>query len=120
MSLSKRFKEIVDKENQSETKAREFDANQLLDIELVKQFLRIEDDEDDLYLETIVIPSAIAYAVTRTGIPVEELSNYKDITTALLLLCSMNYDFRNGMASGQLKENPIITTILNSHRRNLS
>ena len=46
MSLSKRFKEIVDKENQSETKAREFDANQLLDIELVKQFLRIEDDED--------------------------------------------------------------------------
>ena len=47
MSLSKRFKEIVDKENQSETKAREFDANQLLDIELVKQFLRIEDDEDD-------------------------------------------------------------------------
>lgn len=116
MSLSKRFKEIVDKENQSETKAREFDANQLLDIELVKQFLRIEDD---LYLETIVIPSAIAYAVTRTGIPVEELSNYKDITTALLLLCSMNYDFRNGMTSGQLKENPIITTILNSHRRNL-
>ena len=28
-------------------------------------------------------------------------------------------DFRNGMTSGQLKENPIITTILNSHRRNL-
>ena len=117
MDLSEIFKKNIN--NQTETKTSEFDSNQLLDINLVKQFLRIDDSEDDVYLETIVIPSAIAYATTRTGLTVEELSNYKDITTALLLLCSMNYDFRNGMTSGQLKENPIITTILNSHRRNL-
>lgn len=117
MNLSEIFKRnIIDK---TKVKPKQIDTSEILDVEVVKQFLRIEDDEDDLYLETIVIPSAIAYVTTRTGIPVEEISNYKDITTALLLLCSMNYDFRNGMTSGQLKENPIITSILNSHRRNL-
>lgn len=117
MDLSEIFKKNIN--DKTEVKPKQIDTSEILDLELVKQFLRIDGDEDDLYLETIVIPSAIAYATTRTGLTVEELNNYKDITTALLLLCSMNYDFRNGMTSGQLKENPIITTILNSHRRNL-
>ena len=116
MDLSEIFKKNIN--DKTEVKPKQIDTSEILDVEVVKQFLRIDSDEDDLYLESIVIPSAIAYATTRTGLTVEELSNYKDITTALLLLCSMNYDFRNGMTSGQLKENPIITAILNSHRRN--
>lgn len=117
--LLKIFQNAIEKEEDNlETKST-IDTTKALDVATVKRFLRLDDSEDDDYLELIVIPASISYASTRTGIPEEELINYKDIRTALLLLCSINYDYRNGLTSSQLRENPIISTILNSHRRNL-
>lgn len=93
----------------------------ILELEEVKQFLRIDlqDREDDDYLNTIVIPSATIYVCNYTGLTEEEVANKKDLKSAILIVCSMMFDNRGAMVSSQVKLNPILTSILDMNSVNL-
>lgn len=92
----------------------------LLDITLdtVKSYTHIDFDDDDILLEEVIMPSAKSYLVSHTGLSLEELNQYEDISIAFLCLVSDMYDNRQTTVSNN-KINPTTDFILNTHRVNL-
>ena len=82
----------------------------------VKSYLRITDTDDDSLLE-IILAAATSYILSYTALTAEEADTITELSIALMCLCSDMYDVRTSQASND-KQNPIVSTILNMHRRN--
>lgn len=82
----------------------------------VKSYLRITDADDDSLLE-IILAAATSYILSFTALTAEEADTIPELSIALMCLCSDMYDVRTSQASND-KQNPIVSTVLNMHRRN--
>jgi len=82
----------------------------------VKAYLRITDTDDDSLLE-IILAAATSYILSYTALTAEEADTITELSIALMCLCSDMYDVRTSQASND-KQNPIVSTVLNMHRRN--
>ena len=82
----------------------------------VKSYLRITDTDDDSLLE-IIQAAATSYILSYTALTAEGADTIPELSIALMCLCSDMYDVRTSQASND-KQNPIVSTILNMHRRN--
>lgn len=88
-----------------------------IDVDLIKVYLRIDHSEDDTLLEAI-IPAAVQYAVSYTGLTEEQLDDYSDIPLAILALCADMYELRQFTVQG-VGFNPTADQILAFHSCNL-
>lgn len=89
--------------------------------EYIADYLRI-DEPEEIQLREIEATkaAAIAYASSYTGLSVEELDNYEDITIAILIQISDMYENRNLYLDYKSKEiNRAVTGILGLYQRNL-
>ena len=82
----------------------------------VKAYLRVTDTDDDSLLE-IILAAATSYILSFTALTAEEADLIPELSIALMCLCSDMYDVRTSQASND-KQNPIVSTVLNMHRRN--
>jgi uncharacterized phage protein (predicted DNA packaging) len=89
-----------------------------IDISIVKQYLRIDGD-DDLLLLPLIMSGAKAYIISYTGIKLDaDLDTKEDLSIVYLALISDMYDNR-AVTVEKDKVNKIIDTILNMYCINL-
>lgn len=80
--------------------------------EIVKDYCGISDDYSDRIITDVLIPAAKSYIVGYTGLPAENLDNYEDFTTALLVLVNDMYTNREYTLNYCKQVNPAVKTIL--------
>lgn len=88
-----------------------------INITILKNYLRIDGDDDNELLEHIKNAS-IDYCLHYTGRTLEELEQYNDIPLAVLCICSDLYECRE-YTTNNININPAIAQILGSHSNNL-
>ena len=88
-----------------------------LTIDIVKNYLRVDGNEDDVLI-TAILNAAKQYAASYTGLDSEEINQYDDIPLAILTLCADMYDLRQ-FTVPSVQTNPTVLQILGSHSRNL-
>ncbi|MDK0692469.1 head-tail connector protein [Clostridium perfringens] len=87
-----------------------------INLEYLKQYLRIDDNEsDDLLL--LILSSAKAYVKSVTGQDENYLDFKEDISIAILSLCCDLYENREYSVKNE-NVNRIVNTILNMHKIN--
>lgn len=80
------------------------------------EYLRAEEEYPEK-LEPILM-AAKSYISNYTGIPMEELDNYEEFYTVVMVLCQDMYDNRSYYVERNYVNNTV-STILDMHRRNL-
>lgn len=88
-----------------------------INTEILKNYLRIDSDDDDIMLEHI-LNASIDYVLNYTGRTLEELELYNDIPLAVLCLCADLYENRD-YVTDKININPAVAQILGSHSNNL-
>ena len=83
----------------------------------VKSYLRITDTDDDSLL-TIIMATATSYILSYTALTADEADTIPELSIAMMCLCADMFDVRTSQVSED-KQNPVVKTILNMHRRNL-
>jgi len=92
-----------------------------VNIDVLKNYIRIDTDEDDELLNQI-LSSVKKYIQHYTGLTLEEIDQKEDMTIALFSLCAEMYDNRQYTVSNgrySVGENKIVSSILNLHSVNL-
>lgn len=87
------------------------------DINIVKEYLRIDTDEED-NLTTLILMASKSFIKGYTGLTVEELDLLDDMPICILSLCAEMYDNRQYTVDKN-NVNPVIKTILNMYSKNL-
>lgn len=85
--------------------------------EHVAEYLRIDEENESEKLYPI-LTAAKSYISNYTGIPLEELDNYEEFYTAVMVLCQDMYDNRSYYVERNYV-NKTVSAILDMHRRNL-
>ncbi|EDT77388.1 head-tail connector protein [Clostridium perfringens] len=85
-----------------------------VDINYLKQYLIIDEDDDDTLL-SIILEAGKAYIENFTGQNFSYLNSKPDITIALLSLCTDLYENREFTVKDN-NTNKIVNTILNMHK----
>lgn len=88
-----------------------------INTEIIKNYLRIDTDDDNILLEHI-LQASIDYCMNYTGQDMEYLNNCNDIPLAVLCICSDLYENRD-YVTDKININPAIAQILGSHSNNL-
>ena len=91
-------------------------ANQV-SVEDVKEYLRLDDNEDDAAIGTI-LTAAKSFIQSYTGLSALETDKYEDLTAAVLVLVAEMYDNRLYTVESD-KINPIAKSIMDLHAVNL-
>lgn len=86
-------------------------------IELVKEYLRIDNEDDDNLL-TLILNASKSYVRSYTGLSDDKLDELDDIPVVLLTLSAEMYDNRQ-FTVDKSNINPVAKTILNMHSVNL-
>lgn len=89
-----------------------------LSVDVVKNYLRVDDDADDL-LVGLIIDGAIRYCETYTGKKLSDFDESPDMVIAVLGLCADMYENRQHAVTGNMSVNPTTSQILGSHSVNL-
>lgn len=84
---------------------------------LVKQYARIDGNEDDLLIEQVILPAARAYVLSYTGQTAEDADSIPDMAIACLALCCHLYDHRD-MAADKTQISRVMDSILGMHAVN--
>ena len=82
----------------------------------VKQYLRIDTDEDDELLGGIM-DAAESYIVSLTGLSAEAVRDISEMGYAFLCICQQMYDVRD-MTVSKDSLNPIVQQIIYAHAVN--
>ena len=82
----------------------------------VKQYLRIDTDEDDELLGGIML-AAEGLIVSLTGLPAEAVRDVPEMGYAYLCICQQMYDVRD-MTVSKDSLNPIVQQIIYAHAVN--
>ncbi|EPB8179171.1 head-tail connector protein [Clostridium perfringens] len=87
-----------------------------LNIEFVKQYLKVDFPDDDLLIDTI-IKGVKSYIISYTGLKKDEADKIEELKFAALLLIEQMYSNRSALVETD-KINFALTTILDMHARN--
>lgn len=83
----------------------------------IKQHLRIDNNEEDLYLMSL-LDVAKSYTVNYTGLTIEKLNNIQELSSAVLMIVCDLYENRATNKEGATL-NKIYDSILSMHTFNL-
>ena len=83
----------------------------------VKEYIRIDTNEEDILLNTILIGSK-AFIKAYTGLTDAEVDEKEDLTLVVYILCSEMHENRQYTVE-KININPIIQSILDMHSVNL-
>lgn len=86
-------------------------------LEDVKDFIKTEDNYDDRNIQ-IIMSAVKSYILGETGLTVEEMDKYEDLTDAYCVLCNEMLLNREYTVQND-KVNVVVKSILDMHCRNL-
>lgn len=89
----------------------------MIQLEDVKQYLRLDTDDEDNLLN-MCIASAEQYVKDYTGLTDEEISENKTLVMATMAVIADMYEMRQATTSG-IQINPFVDYVLNMYQRNL-
>ena len=84
----------------------------------VKEHLKIDGNDEDVLISSY-LDSAKKYILSYTGLTEEQASEKEDLVFALLALAGEFYENRTNSVTIQVRENPIVKSILSMHSVNL-
>lgn len=87
-----------------------------LTLDIIKQYLRIDGNDDDLLLE-MLLASSIQYCTSYMGCTNEDLEKYDDVTIVVLSLIADSYEVRQ-FTTSTITLNPIMQGVLDLHCSN--
>lgn len=89
-----------------------------IDLEFIKNYLRIEQDftDDDEELETFMMV-AKEYLKQVCGLTEDEFLDANTLIPAYLILVAEMYEYRSAMVQTNTKANPLIQRYINSSRK---
>lgn len=87
-----------------------------LTLDIIKQYLRIDGNDDDILLE-MLLASSIQYCTSYMGCTREDLEKYDDVTIVVLSLISDSYEVRQ-FTTSTVTLNPIMRGVLDLHCSN--
>lgn len=87
-----------------------------LTLDTIKQYLRIDGNDDDILLE-MLRASAIQYCTSYMGCAKEDLNKYDDVTIVVLALISDSYEVRQ-FTTSTITLNPVMQGVLDLHCSN--
>lgn len=87
-----------------------------LTLDIIKQYLRIDGNDDDILLE-MLFTSSIQYCTSYMGCTKEDLEKYDDVTIVVLSLISDSYEVRQ-FTTSTVTLNPIMQGVLDLHCSN--
>lgn len=87
-----------------------------LTLDIIKQYLRIDGNDDDVLLE-MLLASSIQYCTSYMGCTKEDLEKYDDVTIVILALISDSYEVRQ-FTTSTVTLNPIMQGVLDLHCSN--
>lgn len=88
-----------------------------LTLNLVKQYLRIDGDDDDT-LVNLLIDSSKAYVTDYIGCNEDDLDKWPDVTVAILAIIADTYEVRQ-FTTSVVSTSPLILSTLDLHCSNL-
>lgn len=84
-----------------------------LTLDIIKQYLRIDGNDDDILLNMFK-DAAIKYCASYMGCDEWDLENYPDVTVVVLSLISDSYEVRQ-FTTSTITTNPIMLGVLDLH-----
>ena len=87
-----------------------------LTLDIIKQYLRVDGNDDDLLLE-MLLASSIQYCTSYMGCTNEDLEKYDDVTIVVLTLIADSYEVRQ-FTTSTITLNPIMQGVLDLHCSN--
>ena len=87
--------------------------------EIVANYIRVEVTTLTTPILDLVLPAAITYCATYTGLEPKDLDEYDDMALAVLALCGEFYDNRTYTAVENAIVNPTTQAILDKYSMNL-
>lgn len=87
-----------------------------LTLDIIKQYLRIDGDDDDILLNAF-LSASIQYCTSYMGCTLEDLEKYDDVTIVILALISDSYEVRQ-FTTSTVTTNPIMQGVLDLHCSN--
>lgn len=87
-----------------------------LTLDVVKQYLRVDDNSDDILLKALQA-AAIQYCTSYMGCTTEDLNKYDDVTIVILALISDSYEVRQ-FTTSTVTLNPVMQGVLDLHCSN--
>lgn len=87
-----------------------------LTLDVIKQYLRIDGNDDDILLNAF-LSASIQYCTSYMGCTLEELEKYDDVTIVILALVSDSYEVRQ-FTTSTVTTNPIMQGVLDLHCSN--
>lgn len=88
----------------------------LLDIDILKEHLRILDNSEDGYLQ-LILDSAVSYIINHTGLSREEIFLREDLKRVILIVSSDFY-WNRDYQTGNKYTNRLVDSILENNRIN--
>lgn len=87
-----------------------------LTLDIIKQYLRIDGNDDDILLE-MLLASSIQYCTSYMGCTAEDLNKYDDVTIVVLSLIADSYEVRQ-FTTSTITLNPVMQGVLDLHCSN--
>lgn len=87
-----------------------------LTLDVIKQYLRIDGNDDDILLNAF-LSASIQYCTSYMGCTLEELEQYDDVTIVILALIADSYEVRQ-FTTSTVTTNPIMQGVLDLHCSN--
>lgn len=84
-----------------------------LTLDVIKQYLRIDSNDDDILLNAF-LSASIQYCTSYMGCTIEDLEKYDDVTVVILALISDSYEVRQ-FTTSTVTTNPIMQGVLDLH-----
>lgn len=87
-------------------------------LENLKNYFKVDYEDDDTYIQNIIIPAVLQYIKSYTGLEDEVMDTKEDLTIAYMVLASDMYNNRDYTVQND-KINPVVNNILNRYSINL-
>lgn len=87
-------------------------------VDVVKSWGRIETDEDDTVIQSLIMPAARERIYEYTGLAPDEADSLDSLGVAYVALCVFLYDNRSLDILSD-KQNAVVRGFLDAHRVNL-
>lgn len=87
-----------------------------LTLDVIKQYLRIDSNDDDILLNAF-LSASIQYCTSYMGCTLKDLEKYDDVTIVILALISDSYEVRQ-FTTSTVTTNPIMQGVLDLHCSN--
>lgn len=118
ITLVKDSKKTVKDSKNTEEEVQRMKVSELTK-EIVANYIRVEITTLTTPILELVLPAAITYCATYTGLEPKDLDEYEDMALAVLALCGEFYDNRTYTAVENAIVNPTTQAILDKYSMNL-